>query len=447
MPRKYESLPHQKVIISSLISKKRSMIMAFMGSGKTSAVATWVDYAHKSGECVGKVLVIAPLHVAAHTWPAEFKKWDHTCGYKVSVIAGSQKQRLAALNVEAKVYTINYENIQWLTEHSEWPFQAVIADESTRLKNFKLGGPYGKRARALSKVAFKSEFWHNLTGSPVPKGLLDAWGQMYFVDKGLRLGSTYGTFVARWFDVIPITQNFSVVKPKINAAEEIPAAMRDVCCAIRAEDYYPLASPVTIDLPVTLPAKVMADYKKLEKDSVFNGEVIESKMQILHQLAQGALYTENNFDEIHNAKILALGSLVAELNSANLIVAYHFKHDLMRLRKAFPTGVAIGDNPQVIENWSAGKVPILFLHPQSAAHGLNLQDGGHHVAFFALTHSAEHYEQCVARIGPARQKQSGYSRATYVYRLIARNTVDEDAVNACERKCSVQEAFLKRVTL
>ncbi|MDD0943802.1 hypothetical protein LOD58_11235, partial [Xylella fastidiosa subsp. multiplex] len=35
-----------------------------------------------------------------------------------------------------------------------------------------------------------------------------------------------------------------------------------------------------------------------------------------------------------------------------------------------------------IRDWNAGNIPVLFAHPASAGHGLNLQDGGNILAFF-----------------------------------------------------------------
>ncbi|STD14155.1 Superfamily II DNA/RNA helicases, SNF2 family [Enterobacter asburiae] len=97
------------------------------------------------------------------------------------------KARAAALaNSNASVFTINYDNLVWLVEElgDSWPFGTVIPDESTRLKSFRLRGG-GKRAAALGKVAHKHvRRWMNLTGTPAPNGLVDLWGQAWFVDQG-----------------------------------------------------------------------------------------------------------------------------------------------------------------------------------------------------------------------------------------------------------------------
>ena len=74
--------------------------------------------------------------------------------------------------------------------------------------------------------------------------------------------------------------------------------------------------------------------------------------------------------KIHDAKLDALESIVEELNGAPLLVAYQYKHDLARLKKKFPHGVALGKGKQGnkdMEAWNRGEIPIMFAHPASAA--------------------------------------------------------------------------------
>ena len=72
-----------------------------MGLGKTviTLTALWelsLDYFE-----VGKVLVIAPFRVARDTWREELEKWDHLKGLSVSVVVGSEKERMDALEKKA----------------------------------------------------------------------------------------------------------------------------------------------------------------------------------------------------------------------------------------------------------------------------------------------------------------------------------------------------------
>lgn len=205
MPPKYIPRPYQDLIINHETETLRGNIWAGMGMGKTVATLTALEDLFMAGAETCPALVLAPLRVAASTWPDEALKWGHLRNIEVQPIIGNAKARSMALtNSNASVFTINYDNLVWLVEElgERWPFGTVIPDESTRLKSFRLRGG-GKRAAALGKVAHKYvRRWINLTGTPAPNGLVDLWGQSWFVDQGQRLGRTYGAFTSRWFNSI-----------------------------------------------------------------------------------------------------------------------------------------------------------------------------------------------------------------------------------------------------
>jgi len=125
-----------------------------------------------------------------------------------------------------------------------------------------------------------------------------------------------------------------------------------------------------------------------------------------------------------------------------VLVAYNFKSDLARLLKAFPQGRHLDKNPATIVDWNAGKIPVLFAHPASAGHGLNLQDGGNILVFFSPNWNLEEHLQIIERIGPTRQLQAGYDRPVFIHRIIARNTVDELVLERLTTKRRVQDVLL-----
>jgi len=125
-----------------------------------------------------------------------------------------------------------------------------------------------------------------------------------------------------------------------------------------------------------------------------------------------------------------------------VLVAYNFKSDLARLQKHFPQGRHLDKNPQTIKDWNAGQIPVLFAHPASAGHGLNLQDGGNILVFFGLNWNLEEHLQIAERIGPTRQMQSGHDRPVFIHRIIMRDTVDELVLERLESKREVQDILM-----
>ena len=124
-------------------------------------------------------------------------------------------------------------------------------------------------------------------------------------------------------------------------------------------------------------------------------------------------------------------------------MAYHFKSDLARLQRSFPRGRVLDSDPQTIRDWNAGKIPVLFAHPASAGHGLNLQDGGNILAFFGLWWNLEEHLQIIERIGPTRQAQAGHDRPVFIHYIVAEDTVDDLVLNRLETKRGVQDILME----
>jgi SNF2 family DNA or RNA helicase len=445
--------PYQRQMIDAIVAEPRVGVWAGMGLGKTSACLAAIDTLKILGPV--KPLVLAPLRVAQSTWPDETRKWSNLSHIKVQPIVGSTRQRERALAADADVYAINYENIPWLCEavNGAWPFDMVIADESTRLKSFRLGQG-GKRARALGKVAWsKVKRFVELTGTPSPNGLADLWGQAWFLDRGERLGKTYGAFTDRWFMSIDVG-GFFIVKPRAFADDQIQEALSDICFSLDPKDWFDLKDPIVNHIEVTLPPaamKIHEDFKEealaeiagKDVDAVTAAAVTTKCLQV----ANGAVYIddEKNWNEVHDAKLDALASVVEEAAGAPILVAYHWKHDLARLLAKFKYARVLDKDPQTIRDWNAGKIRMLLAHPASAGHGLNLQDGGNILVFFGLWWNLEEHQQIIERIGPTRQAQSGHDRPVYIHYLIARGTFDELVLQRLEGKRAVQDILMEAV--
>jgi len=437
------------MIIDHIIDTPRCAIWAGMGTGKTVATLTALDTLQMVED--GPVLVVAPLRVANDTWPNEVLKWNHLRGMNVSVITGTERERIAAIKAPAQVYVTNYEQLVWLVAHwgDKWPYRTVVLDESTKVKNFRLRQGT-KRAQALGSIAHtRIKRLIELTGTPASNGLKDLWGQAWFIDAGTRLGRTYTAFSQRWFQ--QGYDGFSLT-PTASAQTDIQDRLRDVCLTIEAKDWFDLHEPIVNDIMVDLPPKARKHYQDMEKEMYTELEGIEveafnaaAKTIKCLQLAAGAAYTDDtrkNWTETHKAKLEALESVIEEAAGMPVLVAYNFKSDLERLLKAFPQGRHLDKNPGTIKDWNAGKIPVLFAHPASAGHGLNLQDGGNILVFFSPNWNLEEHLQIIERIGPTRQLQAGYDRPVFIHRIIARDTVDELVLERLTTKRRVQDILL-----
>ena len=455
----YVPRPYQTMMINFIVANPRCAIWCFMGGGKTSSTLAAVDALLLAG-MVDRVLVIAPKRVALGVWPQEGKKWEQFAHLRIVPVLGTPEERMAALRTPAEIHTVNYDNLIWLVEFlgDAWPFDMVVADESTRTKSMRLLQG-GKRTAALAKVAHgRVKHWVNLTGTPAPNGLQDLWGQTWFLDRGFRLGRTYEAFENRWFgfqrakDAVNAHKTYvkRVVFP--HAQKEIQDLLRDICLTLDPKDWFDLDEPIVSTVYVDLPPAAREKYKDMERDMFMQLEEHDveafgaaAKTIKCLQVASGAAYVGESNTEwvvLHDEKIEALRSIVEEAAGAPILVAYHFKSDLARLQRAFPEGRTLDADPATVEQWNDGEIPLLFAHPASAGHGLNLADGGNILVYFSHWWALEERQQILERIGPVRQKQAGYDRMVYVYSIVARDTVDEMVIERIATKCTVQDILL-----
>lgn len=445
-------------MIEHIVSNRRNAQFARMGSGKTSAVLKALSSIKLLDEA--PALIVAPLRVARSTWPKECKAWSDFEHLSVTPILGTQTQRFMAMHVKSPFYSINYEMIPWLVEHHgrNWPYRTIIADESTRLKSYRMQGG-SKRAVALAKVAHRFENrFIELTGTPSPNGLIDLWGQFWFLDKGQRLGRSFTAFKERWFR--PADNGYGV-KPFPFAQAQIQDLIRDLALTTDPADYITLDAVIETDVIVEMPAKARAQYVEMEKlmflelerDGVLHEvEAVNaaSRTQKCLQLANGALYVgdaldpgERDWIEVHDAKLMALESIVEEACGAPVLVSYQFRSDLARILRHFPQARYFDSDPATEDAWNAGQIPILVAHPDSAGHGSNLQHGGNILVDFSSGWNLESDDQIIERIGPMRQFQSSLDRPVYRYRIMVEDTVDFMVKDRRESKRSVQSILLE----
>lgn len=442
---KYSPHDYQRYAAEFIIAHPISALLLDMGLGKTSITLTAInDLLFDSFE-VHKVLVVAPLRVARDTWSAEIEKWEHLKNLRYSVAVGTERERISALSTPADIYIINRENIQWLVEESGLPFDfdMAVIDELSSFKNHQ-----SKRFRAFMKVRSKLKQIVGLTGTPAGNGLMDLFAEFKLLDMGERLGRLIGQYRNTYFQ--PDKRNGMVIysyKPLPNAEQQIYDKISDITISMKAADHLKMPELISSEYTVQLSEKEREKYDSLKKDLVLsedNEEVTAanaaSLSNKLSQMANGAVYSDDeSVIEIHDRKLDALEDIIESINGKPLLVAYWFKHDLERIRKRFD--VREIKSSEDISDWNSGKIPVALIHPASAGHGLNLQNGGSTLVWFGLTWSLELYQQTNARLW--RQGQT--ADTVVIQHIITKGTIDEQIMKALKTKDTTQAALITAV--
>ena len=436
--------PYQHRMIDFIYNTPKCAVWAGLGLGKTVTTLTAITDLLDSFS-VSKVLIIAPLRVANSVWHTEAKRWTHTKELTFSIVTGSEKERISALFKSADIYVINRENVQWLVEHykTKWPYDLVVIDESSSFKSAS-----SQRFKALKKVRTLTDRMVQLTGTPSPNGLIDIWSQMFLLDGGERLGKTMSAYKMRFFQT---GHNGYTLKLVNNADKIIHRLIDDMVISLNVDDYLQMPKRIDTVMRVNIPPTRLAEYKQLERDFImqindteivaYNAATLAGK---LLQYCNGAMYTDElkNWTEIHTAKLDALDEILEDNQDENLLIAYNYKTDLIRLKARYPDAVVLDNDPDIITKWNNGQIKMLLAHPASAGHGLNLQHGGSIIVWFGLNWSLELYQQFNGRL-----HRQGQTKPVRIVHIVADGCIDDKVMRAIENKAQTQDELLNALKL
>lgn len=447
---KYEPHDYQRYATKYIESHSVAAVFLDMGLGKTSITLTALNDLLFDYFDAHRILVVAPLRVARNTWSDEIEKWDHLKDLQFSIAVGTEAERLSALKRQADIYIINRENLQWLIEKSDVPFDfdMVVIDELSSFKNHQ-----AKRFKSLMKVRPKVKRMVGLTGTPSSNGLMDLFAEFKILDMGARLGRFIGQYRMTYFK--PDKMNGPIVysyKPLLGAEQAIYEKISDITISMKAADHLKMPELINSKYLVHLSEKEKKKYEDMKAELVLalpEGEITAANAASLSgklsQMANGAVYADDeSILSIHDRKLDALEDIIEAANGKTVLVAYWFKHDLMRIEerlKSKDIPFEKLDSDASIKKWNKGELPVALIHPASAGHGLNLQSGGSTLVWFGITWSLELYQQTVARV--YRQGQSE-GTVTNIH-IVTKNTIDERIMKALLEKDKTQSALIDAV--
>lgn len=447
---RYSPHEYQRFVIDYIKKNPIAAVFLDMGLGKTSITLTALNDLLFDSFDVHRILVVAPLRVARNTWSSEIRKWEHLQDLQYSIVVGTEKERMSALEKKADIYIINRENVQWLVEKSgkKFDYDMVVVDELSSFKNHE-----AKRFRAFMKVRPKVKRIVGLTGTPSSNGLMDLFAEFKLLDMGERLGRFIGAYRANFFR--PDKMNGPIVysyKPIPGAESMIYNRISDITISMKATDYLKMPELISSRYEVQMDDKEKQKYEEFKKDLVLeieDGEITAANAASLSgklsQMANGAVYSDDlSVMQIHDRKLDALEDIIEAANGKSVLVAYWFKNDLTRITERLRKLNVIYqklDSDESICKWNAKELQVGLIHPASAGHGLNLQSGGSTMVWFGLTWSLELYQQTVARLW--RQGQT--ENTVVIQHIVTAGTIDERILKALEQKDNTQSALIDAV--
>ena len=227
----------------------------------------------------------------------------------------------------------------------------------------------------------------------------------------------------------------------------------DITISMKAMDYLQMPTLISTKKSVHLTNAEAKRYKEFKKESVISDsneiEVTAANAASLSnklvQMANGAVYSDDHkIIKLHDQKLDALEDIIEAANGEPVLVAYWFKHDLLRIQERLNklrVKSTVLKSETDIHEWNKGNITVGLLHPASAGHGLNLQKGGHHLVWFGLTWSLELYQPTNARLW----RQGQQANTVIIQHIVTEGTIDDDILKALTAKDAQQSRLIEAV--
>jgi len=431
---------YQKDLVDYIEEKGNVGLFLEPGLGKTLITLAYI-LRQKLQNIPFKVLIIAPLRVIYATWPSEIKRWAPFSILSYEILHQKNSFKVGPENISL----INPDGLTKFFKHNPHQlFDLLVVDESTLFKS-----PSTKRFKVLKKHLRNFKQRIILTGTPIPNGYLNLWSQIYILDEGKTLEKSYTQYKKIYF----YSDYMGYVWTLRAGYEKLIQNKLTHCVSLKAKNLVDLPDRIDRIEHSQLPNKHFSQYEQLRKDFVLE---LENKTLIApnvlvklikcQQFSNGCIYDEDkNKIEIHTEKIEALLQLLENLGGESVLIFYTFNSDLYLLQKYLKDctlTILCGktspkETQRIIEHWNSQKINILCAQPSAMAHGLNLQQGGHHVIWFGLTYNLETYQQANARIYRQYQKEN-----VIVHHLLMRGTIDETIYRILANKEITQHTFM-----
>lgn len=356
------------------------------GTGKTRAhidvVADRLERSTASG-----VLVVCPKSLMEPAWKKDF--FEFSPATRLSLAFAENREE--AFDKPAPVYVVNSDGVKWLeSKGKRWMKKRfglnpqLIIDESTSFKNYN-----SDRSRAMRKVAKHFELRTMMSGTPITSSIIDIWHQMFILDRGETFGTSLtrfrqqtqvniGAHFAKWVDI-----------PGIE--EVIAAAMKHLTVRHRFNEVMDVPENFSRTIDIQLSKKHLAQYNQLKKEAyvqlkdgkvdAVNAAVLRNK---LLQLASGAVYDGEGYAHVLDPQRYELvADMVGEREASVVFINWRHQRDSIikelnkrGLKNATLDGsVPNSERAGIVEDFQAGNLRAIIMHPATGAHGLTLTRG------------------------------------------------------------------------
>ncbi len=410
-----------------------------MGLGKTVQALALI----LSRAADGPTLIIAPTSVC-NNWLEEAQRFAPTLN-AMYFGTGNRQQLLAdagALDLVVCSYGLLQTEAEMLIEKT---WHTIVADEAQAIKN-----PQTQRSKAA--MALSGNFKVVTTGTPIENHLGELWNLFNFINPGL-LGSMK-KFNERFAAKIENQQDY-VTQQRLKRLLQ-PFILRRLKNDVLTE----LPSRTEVTLHVELSEKERLFYEAMRRtaqskmDNEIESEIGHKQLQVLAEIMKlrrtcchPKLVLKNS--EISSSKLLAFEELVEELigNRHKALVFSQFVDHLALIRELLDNkgisyqyldgSTSMSKRKKAVNAFQAGEGDLFLISLKAGGAGLNL------TAADFVVHMDPWWNPAVEDQASDRAHRMGQKRPVTIYRLVAKDTIEDKIVELHRHKRDLANSLLE----
>jgi superfamily II DNA or RNA helicase len=409
-----------------------------MGLGKTLQALALVCHVHERQRDKRPFLVIAPTSVVGN-WASECARFAPEIA--VTTVSETKRRRhdsIADLAAKAGVLVTSYTLFRLeAEEYDDVEWAGVFIDEAQFVKN-RASQAY-KGVRAMS-VPFKVA----MTGTPLENNLMELWALTSIVAPGLfpradAFAEHFQRPIERGEDPERLTQLRRRLRPlmlrrtKEAVAADLPEKQEQVL-ELQLDPKHRRLYETYLHRERQRILGLLGDFKK-------NRIAIFRSLTLLRQAALDIALVEPSRRDVPSAKLDALMGMIEDIavDGHRVLVFSQFTRFLAIARKRLDRA-GLGycyldgrtrNRAAVIDEFRSGTDPVFFISLKAGGFGLNLTEADYVVLLDPWWNPATE-AQAVDRV-----HRIGQQRTVMVYRLVAKETIEEKVMALKVRKAAL----------
>ena len=416
-----------------------------MGLGKTLQMISVLLAAKEEGQ-EGTSLIVSPASLVFN-WGEEFRRFAPDL--RVVLVAGSQEERKRKIEAyqNADVLVTSYDLLKRdIAFYEDCRFSYQVLDEAQYIKNHTT-------AAAKAVKAVKSCHRFALTGTPIENRLSELWSIFDY----LMPGFLYSYEVFRKDFETPIVKNgdetamerlkkmtgpFILRRLKADVLKDLPDKLEEVRFVQLEDSQRKLYDAQILHMKEMLARQNEEDFNKSRL------QILSELMKLRQLCCDPHLCLENYQGDSAKAEA-CLELIQSAIDGGHRTLLFSQFTSMLEIlqerceKAGIPYFVITGATPkekrlQMVKEFNEGEVPVFFISLKAGGVGLNL------IGADMVIHYDPWWNLAAQNQATDRTHRIGQTKTVTVYRLIAKNTIEEKIQKLQEMKQNLADQIVSK---